>query len=159
MKVLRLDEGERAGRIFCNWLRAELRAIGQECKRVDGFTFSDGKGHVVLEDDLDEITRDDDAPVRCIDIPLLDGKAPLARLADVEADLFDGERDLAVIHRKDSAILVAAPILRDLISCAKGDVYVRLSAARVRECIEQAQREGRDGGEGGRDGRGGGDDD
>ena len=26
--------------------------------------------------------------------------------------------------------------------------WVRLSAARVRECIEQAQREGRDGGEG-----------
>ncbi len=158
MEVLRLDERECAGRIFCNWLRAKLCAVGQECKRMDGFAFSDGKGYVVLKDDLDEIARDDDAPVPCIGIPLLDGKTPIAGLADIEADLFDGERDLAIIHRKDSAILVAAPVLRDLVSCAKGDVYVRLSAAEVRERVEYAQREGREGDERGRDGRCGGDD-
>lgn len=54
MTVLKLDERERAGRFLGDWLRAELRAVGDACKCTNWFSLSDGEAYVALKDDLDE---------------------------------------------------------------------------------------------------------
>lgn len=93
------------------------------------------------------------------ELSALDGRERVATLTDVEPNLYDGDRDLAIVYHAHRAVLVAAPLLIIGIACAHGDVYVGLPAVRVRKSVEQAKHEGCDGDERGRDGRGGGDDD
>lgn len=159
MTVLKLEERERAGRLFGDWLRAELRAVGDACKCTNWFSLSDGEAYVALKDDLDEVPRNDKPFVLRRVIPVLDGRERVATLTDVEPNLYDGDRDLAIVYHAHRAVLVSAPLLIVGIACAHGDVYVGLPAARVRKSVEQAKHEGRGGDERGRNGRGGGDDD
>ena len=159
-KVVKLDERERAGRLFGYYVRTKLCAGCQprDCALRPPVCLDEVL--VVAKDDVHEVAGDEKPSVVCGGVPPLDGPAAgAATLAELKKDLFDGDVDLAIIYHANRAVLVAAGVDQDGMMFAEGDVYMRLPALEGRHAVQVALHEGGGGDERGRDGRGGGDDD
>ena len=139
----RLDETRRDGRAFADWLRKELLAIGDATERTKRLTRRELGAYVLTNGDFDG--RAGGEEVSFIGgfrlAPGVNGNEPVATLAEIEADLFDGESPLAVVCDANGAVLVAASVWRSGIALHKGDYCTILPAANVREELRKAKGE------------------
>lgn len=150
MKLLRIDETSKGGKVFADWLREKLFAVGDTTKRTERLASSKAGAYALIDGDIDGSAGGEDALVCGFRLtPGINGDEPVAAVADVEADLFDREGPLAVVCDANGAILVAASVWKSGIALHKGDYCTLLSAVDVANAIERAKCEHADGGNGG----------
>lgn len=141
MKVLKLDEHERAGRLFGYWLRTKLNARCQPRGGTFRPPISPDELRVVVEFDIDNIAGRKKSPVIGPAVPEFNRCDGVATVAELEPHLFDKDIDLAIVYHANIAVLIAAPLSYSCVACSQGDLYMRLDALEVRYAVENAKRE------------------
>lgn len=152
MKLRRLDETRDGGGAFAEWLRRKLFVVGKPTKRLERLARGERGAYVLIDDDGEGFARGEDFAFvggrRWTIIPRVNGHEDVTSLAGIEADLFDGDRSLAVVCDANGAILVAASVWRKCIALHKGDHCAVLPAAEVRDELRRVQGDGGEGREG-----------
>lgn len=152
MKLLRIDETSKGGKVFANWMREELVALGDPGKNKDLIASGKCRAYVAVDPDGDE-TAGRNAP-RVFDIrnKLVDGNEPTATPAEVEAYLRDREGYTSIVYHVNFAILPAFPFNVSFHSIHDGDFSVGMALAYAHKKAKEANDERAERGSGG-DGR------
>lgn len=152
MTLLRIDETSEGGKVFADWMREELLALGNPGKDRDLIAFGKCRAYVAVDPDGDEIAGRNEPRVFDTREILVDGKEATAAPAEIEAYLRDREGYTAVVHHVDFAVLPAFPFNVAFHSRHDGDFSVRMALAYAHKKAEEANGERAQRGRGG-DGR------
>jgi len=152
MKILRIDEASEGGKVFADWMREELLALGDPGKDKDPIASGKCRAYVAVDPDGDEIAGRNEPRVFDAREILVDGKEPTATPAEIEAYLRDRKGYTSIVYHADFAVLPAFPFDIAFYSTHNGNFGVRVALAYAHKKAEEANGERAQRGRGG-DGR------
>ena len=142
MKMVRLDESERAGRLFGYYIRTKVNAGCQPRDCPYWHPIANGEVYALIECDFNAVARLKKPSVGLVRIPPLNGNEVAVKVRELERYLFDEHVDMAIVYHADKAVLLSAPLAVLPFCCANGDRYMRLDSFETHYAIENAKREG-----------------
>ena len=141
MVILRIDETSEGGKVFADWMREELLALGNPGKDRDLIAFGKCRAYVAVDPDGDEIAGRNEPRVFDTREILVDGKEATAAPAEIEAYLRDRKGYTAIVYHTDFAVLPTFPFDVAFHSRHNGNFGVRVALAYAHKKAEEANGE------------------